>query len=245
MPRLPRINIPGITFHVVQRGNDRHRTFFADDDYRSYLLSLRRISRRYETRVHAYALMSNHVHLLMTADRADGISLTMQLLGSTYTRRINNAHGRSGTLWEGRFKSSPIDSDFYCLACYRYIELNPVRAGLVAHPADYQWSSHRENSGARALSIVEPHDSYLALSSNDKARFTCYRQLFDEQLPAAALSEFRTATSSGTPIGSDQFRQQIQDLSGVPVGPGLRGSPRKGRTRHERQFQHRGTRKER
>jgi putative transposase len=234
MPRPPRISFPGILLHVVQRGNNRNRTFFDDEDRRTYLLLLRRISERYETSIHAYVLMSNHVHLLMTSGRKDGIALTMQQLGSSYARHVNKRYGRTGTLWEGRYRSAPVDSDFYCLACYRYIELNPVRAGIVSRPEDYRWSSHRENIGRRALSIVKPHASFLAIAASSDRRVQCYRELFSEQLPETTLKAIRGGTCTSTPVGSEQFQRALEKRSGSPIASGKRGRPLKNQQRQER-----------
>jgi putative transposase len=203
MPRAPRLQIAGLTFHVVQRGNHRERVFFTHDDYRTYLDLLALLSNRYQTRVHAYVLMTNHVHLLMTAARPDGVSRTMQYVASIYSRRLNERLERQGPLWEGRFRASLIDSDYYCLACYRYIELNPVRAGMVASPAEYRWSSYRENAGQSMPHVVEPHDSFLALGDSPSARIKGYRAIVAEALPAAALTTIREGLRRGEPIGGD------------------------------------------
>jgi putative transposase len=210
MSRPPRIQVAGVTFHVVQRGNDRNRTFFVEDDYRAYLYRLNLMSRRYETSVHAYVLMTNHVHLMLTSRLPDGISRTMQQVSGGYARRINDRRRRTGPLWEGRFKSSAIDTEFYCLACYRYIELNPVRAGVVAAPGDYRWSSYHENVGKRSLSIVTPHPCYQTLGRSRAAREACYRGIVHEHLPDAAIKDIRDGTSKGQPVGGESFRKRFE-----------------------------------
>lgn len=226
MPRPPRIIVPGIPFHVVQRGNDRNPTFFEHDDYRAYLLLLAKIARRYQTIVHAYVLMTNHVHLLLTSNREDGISRTMQQLGSSYTRRVNKLYERTGTLWEKRFSSCPVQTDRYCLACYRYIELNPVRAGIVKRPQAYRWSSYHENTGREPWRVVRPHATYLALARTRQARCEAYARLFDDVLPDAALEQIRTSTGSGIPLGSDAFRAGLEQRAGRAIGARKRGRPR-------------------
>ena len=226
MGRLPRIRIPGLTFHVVQRGHDRKPVFFCDDDYKSYLNRLKRVSQRYETSVHAYVLMTNHVHLLLTSREPDGVSRTMQDVAGAYARRINERDGRTGGLWERRYGSSPIDSEFYCLACYRYIELNPVRAGMVASPADYPWSSHRENIGRPSQRIVEPHACFRALGSSPTERASCYAAIVDERLPDRTVQALRRGTSKCVPVGRDDFIRDIEQDSGVRFGPRKRGRPR-------------------
>jgi putative transposase len=227
MPRPQRISIPGVTLHIVQRGNDRHRTFFADEDYRTYLLLLRRISRRYETDIHAYVLMTNHVHLLMTSALQGGISATMQQTGSSYARYINRQYQRTGTLWEGRFRSSAIDSDYYCLACYRYIELNPVRARIVDRPEEYRWSSYRENVGQRALTICKPHPSFRAIATSVEERFIRYRSLFRNELPKNTVDAIRNSTNRGAPTGSDAFREKLERQFGLALPQVSRGRPRR------------------
>ena len=219
MSRLPRIRVPGITFHIVQRGNDRQRTFFVDDDYRSYLHLLNLYSRRYKTSIHAYVLMTNHVHLLLTSKLPDGISRTMQHVTAGYARRINDRYRRTGSLWEGRFKSSPIETEFYCLACYRYIELNPVRAGMVPAPRDYRWSSYHENVGRRSLSIVTPHPCYLALGRRPAARYESYHGIIHEHLPDRTIAAIRHGVSKGLPVGHETFRQRIETEIGIALGP--------------------------
>lgn len=226
MSRLPRIRIPGITFHVVQRGNDRNRTFFEDDDYRAYLNLLALMSDRYQTDVHAYVLMTNHVHLLLTSKLADGVSRTMQQVAAGYSRRINDRLQRTGTLWEGRFRSSAIDSEFYCLACYRYIELNPVRAGIVRLPGDYQWSSYSENAGRRAQAIVNPHPCYLALGEQAVTRHKRYADMFRRRISDNTLMEIRHGARKGLPVGGDGFKNQVESKLGTRLTPRKVGRPR-------------------
>ena len=223
MSRAPRLQIAGLTFHVVHRGNHRERIFFQDNDYRNYLRLLARVSRRYETSIHAYVLMTNHVHLLATAARPDGISRTMQDVAGSYSRWINSRLDRRGSLWEGRFHSSLIDSDHYCLACYRYIELNPVRAGIVASPSEYRWSSYRENVGERAPRIVDPHDCFIALGSSGGARVDNYRAILAERLPDATIITIREGTRRGLVIGNDHMRLD----GGLQTAPRRRGRPRR------------------
>ena len=200
MARAQRIQLPGVTLHVVQRGHNRDRTFFSDDDYRTYLYLLSHQASRYETSVHAYVLMTNHVHLLLTSRLADGISRTMQQVASIYSRRVNERLERRGSMWEGRFKSCLIDSDSYLIACYRYIELNPVRAGIVSTPEEYRWSSYRENAGFRAIRIVEPHERFTALGCTVRQRVERYRALIQEALPEKTVAAIRRGWQKGTPL---------------------------------------------
>jgi putative transposase len=145
MPRRARLVMPGVAWHVIQRGNNRSACFYAEEDYRFYLNTLKEQADKFGCAVHAYVLMTNHVHLLLTPSRIDSVALTMKNLGQRYVQYINRTYRRSGTLWEGRYKSCLVQDETYVLACYRYIELNPLRAGMVKHVGDYRWSSYRTN----------------------------------------------------------------------------------------------------
>ena len=150
MPRKQRPYLPGVPCHIISRGNNREACFYSDDDYLFYLECLADACKRYQVALHSYVLMTNHVHLLMTPATGTGLSQVMQSVGRRYVQYVNINYKRSGTLWEGRHKASLVDAKYYLLACYRYIELNPVRANMVAHPADYRWSSYRVNTGIQA-----------------------------------------------------------------------------------------------
>jgi putative transposase len=214
-----------MTLHVVQRGNNRSQTFFATEDYREYLRLLRIASARYETRIHAYALMTNHVHLLLTPLLPSGVSGLLQYVGARYVARLNARLERTGTLWEGRFRSSPVASDNYCLACYRYIELNPVRADIVKDPAEYPWSSYRFNAQGVPSEFLSPHPTFLALATHANERRRCYRELVGEALPEQTLSEIRRAVRTGAPTGGKRFKEKIEAAVNRRVGNG-RGRPR-------------------
>ncbi len=183
MPRRPRQIIPGIPLHLVQRGNDKQDCFLSPRDYRVYLNAVAEYSESYAVEIHAYVLMTNHVHMLVTPVDKIGISRMMQQIGRKYVSYFNDTHKRTGTLWEGRFKSSVVGSDKYLLACYRYIELNPVRAGLVAAPADYDWSSYRTNALGQSSDIVKPRREWIDLGFTQNERLTKYRLLFEGSEP--------------------------------------------------------------
>jgi putative transposase len=227
MPRKIRFFLPGVPVHVVQRGNNREAVFFCADDYGTYLDWLREEAAGRGCVVHAYALMTNHIHLLMTPRDRGGLSDTLQALGRRFVPRINHAYARSGTLWEGRFKASPVQEDAYLLACYRYIELNPVRAGMVADPGGYPWSSYRANALGQPDPLLVPHPLYLALGATDAARQAAYRELFETGMEPATLKEIRACLQTGTPLGNDRFREQIERALGVKVGYAARGRPKK------------------
>jgi len=231
MPRATRFYVPGVPCHVIQRGNNRAPCFFADRDRRLYLDWLQEAGAKFGCSVHAYVLMTNHVHLLMTPKWFASISLAMQSLGRRYVRYVNQVYGRSGTLWEGRYKASVIDSEAYFFACARYIELNPVRAGLAPGPGDYRWSSYARTGTGASDPLVAEHPLYQGLGNSDAARQLAYRELFRESLDPAQLEAIRSAVQLSRPLGDERFkaaleRQLRRSISyrhpGRPFKPNLR-----------------------
>lgn len=214
--------------HIAQRGNNRQDVFFDDPDYRAWLDTLFESALRYEVSVHAFVCMTNHVHLLATPWKEGAASRMMQRLGSTYAAGINALYRRSGSLWEGRFRSSLVDSERYVLACYRYIELNPVRAGMVGHPANYRWSSYHHNATGRYEYPISPQAQWLALGSDSDERRLRYRRLMEEDIDNDQLQSIRYATLKGIPTGSDRFRREVESALARKIGTGRRGRPRKG-----------------
>jgi REP-associated tyrosine transposase len=210
MARQPRIVVPGLPYHVTHRGNDGAPTFFGPQNYESYLRLLELAAQRYGTVVHAYVLMTNHVHLLLTPREPNSLSRTLQYVASIYSGHINERFGRTGTLWGPRFRSTPIDADEYCLACYRYIELNPVRAGIASAPSDYRWSSYRINGLGEISTLVVPHPTYLALGGSVATRREAYRNLFQHGLSAITLDRIRRGTRRGLPTGAAGFRDKLE-----------------------------------
>ena len=225
MPRPKRICIPGLPHHVVQRGNNRQATFYHDDDYASYLTFLGEAALQNQVSVHAYALMTNHVHLLLTPTTTDGLSLTIQTLGRRYVTYINKTYRRTGTLWEGRFKGAVIDSERYCLSCYRYIDLNPLRAGLVDQAADYRWCSFPSNGLAHADCLLTPHVLYEQLGETRQQRAARYFELVKERLDDDAIRHIRYGTRKGLPVGSDRFKADIAYHLGRRLSSGRVGRP--------------------
>lgn len=227
MPRKPRMYLPGIPAHVVQRGNNRDSCFFADEDYQFYLEVLSEGCRRYDVQLHAYCLMTNHVHLLMSqTQESRGISNVMQHIGRLYVAYINKTYRRSGTLWEGRYKASLVDADRYLLTCMRYIELNPVAANMVASPDQYRWSSYRHHAWGEVKKPISDHVLYLQLGAEESARQQAYRELFKYQIPEVNLHEIREALSYNYPLGNDRFREQVEKALGRQLGYKERGRPR-------------------
>ena len=225
MPRRARLAMGGIPWNIIQRGNNRSACFFNDVDYHRYLTTLFDQSRAWDCEIHAYVLMTNHVHLLLTPKEAEGPGLLMKHLGQRYVQYINRTYRRSGTLWEGRFKSTLVQSSQYILACYRYIELNPVRAGMVDHPGEYRWSSYGSNGQGLNGYELEPHEEYLALGTTREARFRCYRDLFKAEVESKLIDEIRISTNSNYALGSARFRDEIEEALGQRAKPRKRGRP--------------------
>lgn len=227
MPRRARIALPNVPVHVIQRGNNRQPCFFADEDYRVYLGWLTEYADKTDCQIHAYVLMTNHVHLLLSADHADAGGALMKALGQRYVQYVNRVYHRSGTLWEGRFRSCPVQEEDYFLGCQRYIELNPVRANMVAHPADYRWSSYRANAQGEADTLVQPHPLYKALGSDATTRQAAYRELFCYALDPGLVDKIRHASNGNFVLGSEQFAAQVSTMIGRRASPGQSGRPRK------------------
>jgi len=207
---MPRVTYPGIPHHVIQRGNNRSAIFFDNCDYHSYLKWLSESMKKYGCRLHAYVLMTNHVHLLMTPESESSISQTLQSLGRRYVRYINGVYGRTGTLWEGRYKSSIVQTEQYLLACYRYIELNPVRACMVVHPGEYRWSSYAHNGLGRSDPFIEEHDVYIQLGSSCSERCEMYRSHISGGLDDTLLTNIRESINRNQVIGNDRFKEEIE-----------------------------------
>ncbi|MGH8321666.1 MAG: transposase [Gammaproteobacteria bacterium] len=227
MPRLPRFCLPGIPQHVIQRGNNRQPCFAETSDYRFYLECMRAASRRYACAVHAYVLMTNHVHLLVTPGQKDTLPRFMQHIGRRYVQYFNFCYQRTGTLWEGRYKASLVDTETYVLTCYRYIEMNPVRAGMVAHPTEYRWSSYQRNALGVNDELVVPHELYNALGVNAGSRCSAYRELFRSQLDETTLKSIRESLNQEVVLGNDRFREYIANTLARRAKPNRRGRPAK------------------
>jgi putative transposase len=229
MTRLGRYFLPEQPLHVIQRGNNRQPIFFCDEDRVRYRDWLAAASAEQGCAIHAYVLMTNHVHLLVTPRRVDSLPRTMQSLGRRYVRYVNAAYGRSGTLWEGRYRAAPIDSDAYFLACCRYIEFNPVRAGMVTHPRDYPWSSYAAHAVGAVDTLLSDHFLYQALGAAPEERQAAYQALFDRPLEQAFLDAVRHATNGGWALGDERFTRGVTSALGRRAAPLSKGRPRKSR----------------
>jgi len=219
--------VPGQALHVIQRGNNRQAVFFADSDYRYYHEILLAAAEQYVCSVHAYVFMTNHVHLLLTPQTDWGPSRMMQSVGRRYVRYVNGVYQRSGTLWEGRFKSAIIDSESYLLTCSRYIELNPVRAGMVMSPADYRWSSYHHNALGKKDTLITPHALYRCWDDDGEQCRQRYKSLFTGYFDQGILADLRTGTETGSVIGNKRFREQIQQALNRRVEKYSHGGDRK------------------
>jgi putative transposase len=225
MARLPRISPVDVPVHIIQRGNNRQVCFATEDDYGAYAGWLARYAKICRVDIHAWVMMSNHVHLLCTPRQAGSLSLMMQSLGRCYVRYFNREYQRSGTLWEGRYKSCLIQQERYLLEVYKYIELNPVRAEMVADPEDYRWSSYHVNALGQSSNLCTPHSTYLALGANAKERRKNYRALFDHYVDDELLEEIRANINKGLALGNDRFKVEIEALTGRRVQAKKRGRP--------------------
>ncbi len=228
MPRKRRFYRPGVPAHVFQRGhNNREPVFFDDQDYLAYLRFLKASADALGCLIHAYVLMTNHVHLLVTPRNANDISLLFQGVGRHFVPYINKTYQSRGSLWEGRHKGHILDSEDYFLICMRYIEMNPLRAGMVEHPARYRWSSYAANAQGIDNAVIEPHELYMSLGKTSEARQEAYRGLFATAINVDELELIRASLHSGTPLGNDRFKQQIESAVGRSVGFNQRGRPLK------------------
>jgi len=225
MPRKPRFIVPDVPVHVVQRGRSREPVFYDDADYLVYLRRLKDAAERYHCKIHAYVLMTNHIHILATPSDTQGISRMMQYIGRHYVPYINRTYGGSGSIWEGRYKANLVQDEIYLLTCMRYIELNPVRANMTNTPEQYRWSSFHRNGRGQKDEIVTPHDLYHRLGKNEENRRFCYASLFEVHVSDCELDDIRKAWQTGTPLGNDSFRQKIEDNLGCTVGQSRRGRP--------------------
>lgn len=225
--RRPRLELPGIPFHITHRGVNRGATFVDDEDFATYMQALEQTSGEQGVRVHGYVLMTNHVHLLVSAGVVGAVSRMMQALGRRYVRSFNTRYARTGTLWEGRYKSCLVDTDRYLLACLRYIELNPVRAAMVAQPWKYRWSSVHGHLGLRNDVRLSPHPAYLALGRDARERGIAYRHLLMEVLSDDLLADIRTHMQQERALGSPTFQSMVEKALNRPVEVRRQGRPRR------------------
>ena len=217
MPRRPRLVLRDVPLHIIQRGNNRQKCFLTDSDYLVYLDLLRRGAAGAACDIHAYVLMSNHVHLLVTPTDDVGPGMMMKAVGERYVRYFNERHGRSGTLWDGRFRSCLIQDESYFLVCHRYIELNPVRAGMVTEPSQYRWSSHRCNAFAEPDCLITQHPMLAELGKDTFSRTRAYMDLFSMPEHEDEIAQLRDATNHNYAFGSPDFAERMEQVLGRQV----------------------------
>jgi putative transposase len=225
MARLARLTVPGYPHHIIQRGNNRQAIFSDEADYEFLASILDEYAREFRVAIHAYVLMTNHFHLLATPETAEGIPLMMQAVGRRYVRRFNQKHARTGTLWEGRYKSTIIQAERYLLACMVYIDLNPVRAGLVAEPGAYRWSSHRHYAGLSRDKLVTPHALYWELGNTPFARDAAYADLVASGVSAGQQKDLSESASRGWALGEPGYVADLQRRTERRVAKGRAGRP--------------------
>jgi putative transposase len=228
MARLARIDIPGMPQHLIVRGNNRGLLFRDDADRCIFMGFLDRALAESACDLHAYVLMSNHVHLLATSQLEGELSQLMQKIGRKYARLVNLRWGRTGTLFEGRFRSSLVDSEAYLLTCMRYIELNPVRAGMAANAWDFPWSSYEKNARGAPDGVLAPHDLYRRLGGTPEHRGAAYRRLVAGGVSEEDLTQIRLCAGKCRVLGRESFCQELEDRLGRPVAPRAQGRPKKG-----------------
>ncbi len=227
MARLPRLVIPYQPHHVIQRGNDRQPIFRDQEDYRVFLQWLREAIRQYKLALHAYVLMPNHIHLLVSPSDATGLGRAMQWIGRYYVPYFNKKYHRVGTLWQGRYKATVIDSEQYFLTCCRYIELNPVRADLVVDASQYPWSSYAHHSGVIPDPYIVDHPLYWALGNTPFEREAAYKALVEQGLTQKEVQALQAATDKGWALGGAQFKSLLEKQTQRRVQPAAKGRPRK------------------
>ncbi|CAJ0799449.1 hypothetical protein LMG7141_03677 [Ralstonia condita] len=225
MARLPRLSPVDVPVHVLQRGNNRQTVFRTDEDYVFYLDTLRMAAREHDFAIHAFALMPNHVHLVGTPKAPDSLSRTLQAVGRRYTRYFNAAAERSGTLWEGRFRSTVLDPSEWVLPMQLYVESNAVRAGLAATPEEDRWSTYRHHAGIQSIPWVSDHYCYWRLGNTPFERQSRYRALWHEGLGPDQLTQIRQHVHSGWPLGGEAFLATLARMGGRRVAPLPKGRP--------------------
>jgi putative transposase len=222
---MARLVVPHYSHHVVQRGHNRQRVFVRDDDFHRYLSALAKFKTEFGVKVYAWCLMTNHVHLLLASQDEFGLARLMKRLAGRQTRFYNTRAHRTGTLWESRYKSSVVESEYYLLACCRYIELNPVRAGMVDAAEEYPWSSVRARLGLEVAAYLDMEPSYLSIGADEKSRWANYRRFLNENVSPEEWERIRNAPPKGNLTGSDAFIEHVADLTGRSVEPRPRGRP--------------------
>ncbi len=227
MARLPRYFVKDIPQHVILRGNNREAIFAVDEDYQFFKEVLLAAAQRYGLAIHAYVLMTNHIHLLVSPETAESLPKALQSLGRRYVQYFNYRYRRTGTLWEGRYRATIVEAERYLFECMRYIELNPLRAGMVAHAGDYPWSSYPANAAGAPDALVTPHLLYQHLAPDEGGRRAAYGELLEVPMAAMLLAALRESTHKGWVLGSGKFQASIEQLTQRRTAPLAKGRPKK------------------
>lgn len=225
MARLPRLTVPGYVHHMIQRGNNRQAIFAEDADYEALLSMLDENARKFAVDLHGYVLMTNHFHLLATPSTPEGLPLLMQAVGRRYVRYFNQRQGRTGTLWEGRYRSTLIEAERHLLACMVYMDLNPVRAGIALAAADYPWSSHRHYVGLRADKLLAPHPLYWSLGNTPFSREAAYAELVRAGIPTPQQQALTDSALRGWALGAPSYVEELQKRTARRLVKGKAGRP--------------------
>jgi len=225
MPRKPRFYIPEVAVHIVHRGHNRDVVFADDGDFQAYLGWLYEAADEHGCAIHAYVLMNNHIHLLATPKDQHSIGRMLQMVNRHFGPYLRYQYGSSGSIWEGRYKASLVQSERYLFTCMRYIELNPVRANMVKSPAHYRWSSYRANAQGKQDRLVSPHAEYLGLSRVRQSRLDAYKSLFALTIESGDMNTINAAWQTGMPLGNDFFKEKIERKLGIKLGHAKRGRP--------------------
>jgi putative transposase len=225
MARLPRLTLAGYPHHIILRGNNRQDIFMDSADFQRMLALLQANAQEQQVQIHAYVLMSNHLHLLLTPLQNDSLPKMMQAVGRSYVLYFNKRHGRSGTLWEGRYRSSLIQTERYFLACMAYIDLNPVRAGMVAQAADYPWASHGHYIGRQNEAWLSPHPLYWEMGNTPFAREAAYSVMIQSGIDLKQQHALTSSALSGWALGEDAFVEGLQKQTPRRVNPAKAGRP--------------------
>jgi putative transposase len=227
MARQPRLVVPSQAHHIVQFAVDRQVIFRDPDDHQHFLSWLKDAAKLYKVAIHAYVLMPDHLHILATPADAEGLARMMQWAGRHYVPYFNRKYQRAGTLWQGRFKATVIEAASYLLLCSRFIELNPVRDGLVSNPLDYRWSSYTHHVGSEPDPLVVDHMIYWSLGNTPFQREAAYKQLTEQALTLSEMQDLRDSVHKGWVLGSEAFKNELEKQTSRQVRPGKRGRPRK------------------
>lgn len=227
MPRYARGTIAGVIYHIMHRGNNKQVVFFTEDDYSYFIELIKQAKKNFKVKIYSYCLMTNHVHILLEPEITEHLAKFIKFIAQNYTQYINKTYKRTGTFWEGRYKSCAVSNDIYLFACSRYIEMNPLRAGLAGDPLDYEYSSYHHKVGARKENFLDYDPFYLSLGSTDTERHIHYKEEFRKAIPEGEWKSIQEGINRNSVFGNEKFRNQIEQAIGRKITQKDRGRPRK------------------